>query len=246
MKGQMFVVAMVFLVGLMFIAQQVMFQYTALDISEPMRLSDAHVTRSLTDMVNRTIKTNMECSGSDDSFETYLEELESVLEREETGRIYIIQLAYSLDCSFWDNQPPDENPLNISIRVISLGMDTTGQFKFYHSYEYADVFPPNIQNGQISPLSGVDGTIFTISAEITDSSGVNPSTTIAHIQDPDETDIDTELLHDDGINGDLVANDDNYTAQWNSTGYCPSGECSYFVDITACDNLGNCGEAENL
>jgi len=132
MKGQMFVVAVVFLVGLIFVAQQVMFQYTSLDISEPMRLSDAHAIRSLTNDINRTIKTNLECNGSEDSFERYLEELDSALNREETGRIYIMYISGSLNCGFWDNSPPAENPLNLSVRITGLGRDTTGQFKFYH------------------------------------------------------------------------------------------------------------------
>ncbi|NIO23008.1 MAG: hypothetical protein GTN38_03210 [Candidatus Aenigmarchaeota archaeon] len=132
MKGQMFVVAMVFLVGLIFVVQQVLFQYTLIDISEPMRLSDTHTIRSLTEDVNRTIKASMQCNGSDDSFETYLEELDSVIKKEETGRIYVIYISRSLNCEFWGNSPPAENPLNISIRITGLGKDTTGSFKFYH------------------------------------------------------------------------------------------------------------------
>jgi hypothetical protein len=132
MKGQMFVVAVVFLIGLIFVAQQIMFQYTLIDISEPMRLSDSHIIRSLTNDINRTIKTTLECNGTDDSFERYLEELDSVLKREETGRIYVMYVSRSLNCEFWDNQPPAENPLNLSVRITGLGKDTTGQFKFYH------------------------------------------------------------------------------------------------------------------
>jgi hypothetical protein len=132
MKGQMFVVAMVFLVGLIFIAQQVMFQYASIDISEPAGTNDVHVIRSLKDMINQTIKTTRECNESEDSFERYLEELEYMLEGEETGRFYIISLTKSLDCEFWENTPPSENPLNITIRVTGTGKDTTGSFKLYH------------------------------------------------------------------------------------------------------------------
>lgn len=134
MKGQMFVVAMVFLVGLVFIVQQVLFQYTFLDISEPMRLNDVHTIRSLTADINKTIKMPLECDGSDDSFERYLEELDAAIKKEETGRVYVIYITKSLDCNYWENQPPAENPLNISVRITGIGKDTVGSFKFYHKF----------------------------------------------------------------------------------------------------------------
>jgi len=128
----MFVVAIVFLVGLIFMIQQVLFQYTILDISEPARMSDTHVIRSLSEDINRTIKAKLECKGSDDSFERYLEELDSSLKKEETGRIHVISISESLDCNYWNNLPPAESPLNISIRITGLGKDTVGSFRMYH------------------------------------------------------------------------------------------------------------------
>lgn len=131
----MFVVAIIFLVGLMFIIQQILFQYTFIDISEPMRTSDVYILRSITNDINRTIKTTLECNGSDDSFETYLEELDSMLKKEEMGNIYVISISKSLDCRFWKNSPPNEAPLNITIGITGLGEETRGQFTFYHNYE---------------------------------------------------------------------------------------------------------------
>ncbi|NIO19283.1 MAG: hypothetical protein GTN76_00675 [Candidatus Aenigmarchaeota archaeon] len=135
MKGQMFVVAIVFLVGLIFIIQQILFQYTFMDISDPLRTSDAHIVRSITKDINQTIKTTLECNETDDSFKRYLEELDSMLKKEETGKIYVIYISKSLECNFWNNMPPAEAPLNISVRVTGLGKDTTGSFKLYHIYE---------------------------------------------------------------------------------------------------------------
>jgi len=106
-----------------------------------------------------------------------------------------------------------------------------------------DVTPPNIQNAQVNPTSGPAGTIFTITADISDPLGVDPTTTIARIQNPDETDVAQVTLYDDGAHSDGAANDGTYGANWNSTGF-PSG--SYYVDITACDLIGNCGEKENI
>jgi hypothetical protein len=73
--------------------------------------------------------------------------------------------------------------------------------------------------------------------------GVDPTTTIAHIQNLDETDVAKVTLYDDGLHNDGAANDGIFGNGWNSTGF-PVG--AYFVDITACDLIGNCGEVENI
>ncbi len=100
----------------------------------------------------------------------------------------------------------------------------------------------SISGASVVPPSGPVGTVFTISATVTAPAGVNPATTIAHIQDPDESpDIATITLVDDGTNGDLVAGDSLYTGTWTSVALG-----SYFVDIDACDTAGNCTEAENI
>ena len=100
----------------------------------------------------------------------------------------------------------------------------------------------SITSANVAPPSGPIGTVFTITATITAPAGVNPATTIAHIQDPDESpDIATIMLVDDGTNGDVTAGDSVYTGTWTSTALG-----SYFVDIDACDTVGNCIEAENI
>ena len=106
---------------------------------------------------------------------------------------------------------------------------------------------PIISNGQVVPLSGPPGTIFTITADISDPQGVDPATTKAHIQDPDEADVVVVDLYDDGLHSDGGAGDGTYGEAWDSTGVCvaPLG-CAYFIDIVACDMLGTCGEAENI
>jgi len=98
-----------------------------------------------------------------------------------------------------------------------------------------------ISSASVVPISGPPGTIFTIKATITASAGVDAATTIAHIQSPDETDVDTVLLVDDGTSGDAVAGDNIYTGTWTTGVIGP-----YFVDITACDIAGNCAEANNI
>jgi hypothetical protein len=106
-----------------------------------------------------------------------------------------------------------------------------------------DASPPDIQNADIQPTSGLPGSIFTINADITDPSGVNPATTIAHIQHPNEVDIALVMLYDNGMHNDGAAGDGTYGGSWDSTGF-PMGP--YYVDITACDFAGNCREAEDI
>lgn len=102
--------------------------------------------------------------------------------------------------------------------------------------------PPIIISGpNVNPLSGPIGTVFTIKANITAIAGVNNATAIAHIQKPDEADITTVTLYDDGTHSDGAAGDGLYGNVWMSAALGP-----YFVDINACDVKGNCTEANNI
>ncbi len=101
--------------------------------------------------------------------------------------------------------------------------------------------PISITNPNVNPFSGPIGTVFTIKANITAIAGVNAATTIAHIQKPDEADIVTVILYDDGAHSDGAAGDGVYGNTWTSTAIGP-----YFVDINGCDINSNCTEAENI
>jgi hypothetical protein len=94
---------------------------------------------------------------------------------------------------------------------------------------FTDDTGPTIGTVTVTPGSGVVGTDFTISAVVSDPSGV--AGVVAHIQKPDETDFTTV---------GLTLSGGTYTGVWDST---EAG--SYFVDITATDGVGNPSEAEN-
>jgi uncharacterized repeat protein (TIGR02543 family) len=91
-----------------------------------------------------------------------------------------------------------------------------------------DTTGPSISNVQVNPASGIVGDTFTISADVSDPSGVGSVS--AQIQLPDETNVATVALTGSGT----------YTGDWVST-----GAGSYLVDIVATDSLANPSEAEN-
>ena len=95
---------------------------------------------------------------------------------------------------------------------------------------------PSITNASISPCLGTNGTVFTITADIYDVNGIDNTTAVAHIQNPDETDIVVINLIDDGTG--------TYSGNWTSVGCLDT--CPYFVDINACDLAGDCSESENV
>ena len=108
------------------------------------------------------------------------------------------------------------------------------------SFEIAPSPEPTIQNTAVSPASGPLGTIFTITTQASDVSGIG--SVIAHIQNPDEIDVALVTLYDDGMHSDGAANDGTYGNTWDSTGF-PGA--TYYVDIIANDTLGYFAEDEN-
>ena len=95
---------------------------------------------------------------------------------------------------------------------------------------------PSITNASINPCLGINGTSFIITVDIYDIDGIDGPTATASIQDPDEAEIVSINLIDDGTG--------TYSGTWISVGCI--GECSYFVDINVCDSAGDCSELENI
>ncbi|MBI5964087.1 MAG: Ig-like domain-containing protein [Chloroflexi bacterium] len=107
-----------------------------------------------------------------------------------------------------------------------------------------DMIPPGITAVSVTPASGNFAQLFTISANISDDwSGVNPNSVYAYVQKPNEANLATVQMFDNGANGDLTAGDGLFTARWQATQL--NAEGIYYVDITATDNRNNPREAEN-
>jgi len=99
----------------------------------------------------------------------------------------------------------------------------------------------SIVSATVVPSSGVPPATFTIKATITSNVGVDATTTKASIQNPNETEVASILLKDDGNAPDLIAGDGVYSGSWTSAVIG-----SYFVDITACNMDGVCKEIEDI
>lgn len=106
-----------------------------------------------------------------------------------------------------------------------------------------DNIGPIISDVAVNPLTGDIGSLFTISARVTDAdSGVNGSTVACMIQQPDENTIAFFTMYDDGTHGDMSAGDSIYTTQWDSL---PATEAVHYIDFYAEDNATNARELEN-
>ncbi len=146
---------------------------------------------------------------------------------------------------------PSDNfthPVSLSLGANTIRIDASGGGKSNYSEitvtRLTDVDGPVISSVTVLPSTEEIGTIFNISASVIDAfSSVNAASVTCHIQLPDEADVATLQMYDDGTNGDVTPSDSVYTCEWNSSG---ATEDSYLIDITASDVPGNPSEAENV
>jgi hypothetical protein len=131
-KGQLFLVAVVFLIGMLFVVQQALFQYSAIDMTKPFEARDAELFGNIVGMVNATINNTYYCNETKDSFASRIEKIKMSF-LEEHGREYSIEIAYVLNCTGWLASPPSPAPLSLDVSITSQGRNTRGSFKLYHA-----------------------------------------------------------------------------------------------------------------
>jgi len=127
-KAQMFIVTMLFLVGLIFTVQQLLFQYSALDLSSPFRQNDIYLLENMKNAVNRTIKSTPDCP----DFSQKMDELDSFMRSMGPKEGYALSIDYTLNCTHWNNPPPSDPPLNITMHIAGKGLDTYSRLAMYH------------------------------------------------------------------------------------------------------------------
>lgn len=130
-KAQMFVVTMIFLIGLIFSVNSLFFQYTALDLSTPFRENTVYLLQNTKGIINNTIKTTPNCT----DFTTKMKELKDFLDRRIPRGGYSLSLSYKVNCTNWDSAT--NPPLNLTIQIVGKNADTSAMVFMYHVYPQA-------------------------------------------------------------------------------------------------------------
>lgn len=127
--GQMFVIASVFLVGLLFIVYNLLNEYSFFDFSQVFD-EDSTLFINLKKIFEDIITTSKDCEEAD----KYLQETVSFLLKQKLSG-YILSTGYNLTCSNWENSYPQPCPLEIKIKItkgsIKKSTETTSNFCVY-------------------------------------------------------------------------------------------------------------------
>lgn len=128
MKGQMFILTMVFLVGLIFTVQSMLLEYNYVDLSGPIEGSDEVIMMNIRNSIRDTVAITEDCSDVSGN----LEELEAAVSRGMLS-IYGIDIYYDIKCSRWNNTVSEEAPVEVHIRISTESSETTTSFSAYHN-----------------------------------------------------------------------------------------------------------------
>ena len=114
MKGQMFIISMVFLVGLTLAVQSNIGQYNFVHLSDTFKEHPGPLLATLTDDLQSAIRFSPNCLEA----RKRLQQLESIWESQHIGGINI-DLTWTLNCDQWE-----EKPLQATIRLTSIQAET--------------------------------------------------------------------------------------------------------------------------
>lgn len=123
----MFVVTLIFMVGLIFTVQQALFRYSELDLSAPFIEGDSYFIRNTIEVFNDTVRNSGSCAQA----EVNLKELSYVLAEKSAERGFSANLVYDLNCSLWGNQPPQAAPVTLNMQIEGKGVTSSGTKYFY-------------------------------------------------------------------------------------------------------------------
>jgi len=121
---------------------------------------------------------------------------------------------------------------SLEFNVVDGSGNETNQILIIH--RIVDTIPPIIDDVVIAPTFGITGTVFSVTATITDSTGLDVASILAYVQAPDENNLLSVPFNYDGEN--------RFRASWSAANLTPR---FYQVDIVAADIDGNTSEVEN-
>ena len=124
MKGQMFVVTMVFLIGLIFAVQVNLSQYTVIKLGA-FETNDLPLLRSIEQSFETAVTSSVSCPELDQKSH----ELEQFIERQ-VIRGTAIEVNPTIQCSSWQATSPSSPLLSVTVHLRSFEIDTTETFSF--------------------------------------------------------------------------------------------------------------------
>ncbi len=165
-KGQMFLISMVFLVGLIFSVQTALLGYTATDMSETVKKSDRFKAEDVLKLVNDTLNDpdTINCNSGKDNFLDKIRETQSILKEEYVRGIYSVRIIPVLDCTNWKN--PDKPVLNLTVISQGPGFETKGFFQLKRNPEMPPVFMG------IGDYEEAPGTVFPVEINMNNTKGI--------------------------------------------------------------------------
>jgi len=231
----MFILTIIFLVGLIYVVQQSLAGYSILDFSEPFESNEFYIIKNVKEMFETTLTSTPECVVGKDNAQENMNELMNLIGRKIVFGGFTLDIDYDLYCTYWNNVAGPE-PLNLTIRAIGRQSESVVNYKLYHEV------PPKIYyavyynaDSPGTPCSLVLGDRLNITAKIIEPNGdpLTQNTTSIYLNGASYLD---ESLFDDGVNDDGEANNGIYGRLWPS----PADSSDIRVEIKACDDNGQC------
>ena len=127
-KGQMFVLTMIFLMGMVFVVQQILFTYSSVDLAAGMENDDYYFMKGLRDAAEQTVITTSDCA----NVSRNLNEFEGFFRSHVMESNFVVSADHELNCGNWDNLPPAPPPVVMTVYVKGKGFDSAARFDLYH------------------------------------------------------------------------------------------------------------------
>jgi hypothetical protein len=125
-KGQMFIVTVVFLVGVIFIVQQILLQYSYIDVQSSYKETDFHLMKSVEDVATQAVTVASTCTEAEKNLEESL-----LFLGEQTIGGYSLDVSYEVNCSNWGNTYPSPGPVSATIKITSEKTETKTDLIIY-------------------------------------------------------------------------------------------------------------------
>jgi len=125
-KGQMFIVTMVFFIALIFSVQQLLLQYAAIDLSTPPQATDAYLVENMEPIFQAALDSSDDCEEA----RANVRELKNLITRTIKGG-YSVDISGDIACSpDWPSAPQ----LTILVTVTGETSETQSSLELYHVY----------------------------------------------------------------------------------------------------------------